>query len=85
MIKSHEISDPTVKSEAAISLGMANANLKWGDKCKEITDNLKNYGTEADNDDHEEDYEEIQDVLKRQLDKIKADNTIVSIKDLSVS
>jgi tetratricopeptide (TPR) repeat protein len=64
-----------IKNEAVINYGMATANATWGNKCKEITQQFKNYNAENDsNEDQEEEYQDTQSKLQQELMKINADN-----------
>lgn len=65
--------DKTIKSEAVINYGMANANATWDLKCKEITNQLKNYKKSTEDQEEEEEYQDMQTKLQQELQKINAD------------
>jgi len=66
--------DKNIKTEAIINYGMANANLNWDTKWKEITNQFKSYRTDADKEEEDEEYQDMETKLQKQLDKIKSSN-----------
>ena len=56
-----------IKSEAAINYGMANAHLTWMNKQKEITSQFKTFSGVAERQEDDDEMEEAQNNLKREL------------------
>ena len=68
--------DKSTKNEAVINFGMANANLKWEDKCKEIAEQIQTFGDEADKLDKEDEIDDIQEMLNKELEKAQDDQIV---------
>ena len=66
--------EKSVKNEAVINYGMATANATWSDKCKEITDQYKNYKIKEDK--CEDEYVDVQNMLEQELMRINPERSL---------